>query len=297
MLGAHEYDDHTVIRAYRPHAAEVVAVIGGVRYPLQHVEAGVFAVAVPFTNLIDYRFEVKYSEDESAFVHSVADAYRFLPTLGEIDLHLFAEGRHERLWEILGAHPRSFTTPDGGPIDNVLGPEMKSTGEVMGLDAQFGTAFAKSQTAAYGSLPVKGRVFVSLANRDKRSAVFPVKRLADLGFEVLATAGTAQVLRRNGVQAQVVRKFSEGPDNCVDQILAGEISMVINTPGSTPGGGGSVRYDGYEIRAASIAAGIACITTVPGAAAAVQGIESLIGGDVQVRSLQELQGAIRGSRA
>ncbi|MFB1297842.1 1,4-alpha-glucan branching protein GlgB [Mycobacterium sp. pW049] len=113
VLGAHEYDDHTVIRAYRPHAAEVVAVIGGVRYPLQHVEAGVFAVAVPFTNLIDYRFEVKYSEDESAFVHSVADAYRFLPTLGEIDLHLFAEGRHERLWEILGAHPRSFTTPDG----------------------------------------------------------------------------------------------------------------------------------------------------------------------------------------
>ncbi|GAB3301699.1 carbamoyl-phosphate synthase large subunit [Epidermidibacterium keratini] len=190
-----------------------------------------------------------------------------------------------------------FTTPDGGPIDNVLGPEMKSTGEVMGLDAQFGTAFAKSQTAAYGSLPVKGRVFVSLANRDKRSAVFPVKRLADLGFEVLATAGTAQVLRRNGVQAQVVRKFSEGPDNCVDQILAGDVSMVINTPGGTPGGGGTVRYDGYEIRAASIAAGIACITTVPGAAAAVQGIESLIGGDVQVRSLQELQGAIRGSRA
>ncbi|ORV83567.1 1,4-alpha-glucan branching protein GlgB [Mycolicibacterium iranicum] len=113
VLGAHEYGDHTVIRAYRPHAVEVVAVIGGVAYPLQHIEAGVFAVAVPFTNLIDYRLEVRYSEDESAFVHHVADAYRFLPTLGEIDLHLFAEGRHERLWEILGAHPRSFSTPDG----------------------------------------------------------------------------------------------------------------------------------------------------------------------------------------
>ncbi|MGP4058198.1 1,4-alpha-glucan branching protein GlgB [Mycobacterium sp. 4D054] len=113
VLGAHEYDDHTVIRAFRPHAVEVVAVIGGTRYPLRHIEAGLFAVAVPFVNLIDYRFEIKYSEDESAFVHTVADAYRFLPTLGEVDLHLFSEGRHERLWEVLGAHPRSFTTPDG----------------------------------------------------------------------------------------------------------------------------------------------------------------------------------------
>lgn len=113
VLGAHEYDDHTVIRAFRPHAVEVNAVIGGARYPLQHIEGGLFAVAVPFTNLIDYRFEIRYSEDEAAFVHTVADAYRFLPTLGEIDLHLFAEGRHERLWEILGAHRRSFTTADG----------------------------------------------------------------------------------------------------------------------------------------------------------------------------------------
>lgn len=102
VLGAHEYDDHTVIRVYRPHAVTVTAVIGGVRYPLQHVEAGVFAVAVPFTALIDYRIEVDYSGDESGFVHTVADPYRFLPTLGEVDLHLFAEGRHERLWEILG---------------------------------------------------------------------------------------------------------------------------------------------------------------------------------------------------
>ncbi|VEG57043.1 glycogen branching protein [Mycolicibacterium aurum] len=113
VLGAHEYDDHTVIRAFRPHAVEVNAVIGGARYPLQHIEGGLFAVAVPFTNLIDYRFEIRYSDDEAAFVHTVADAYRFLPTLGEIDLHLFAEGRHERLWEILGAHRRSFTTADG----------------------------------------------------------------------------------------------------------------------------------------------------------------------------------------
>ena len=113
VLGAHEYDDHTVIRVYRPHAMKVNALIGGARHPLTHIEAGLFAVAVPFTDLVDYRLEISYSEDESAFVHTVADAYRFLPTLGEIDLHLFAEGRHERLWEALGAHPRSFTTPDG----------------------------------------------------------------------------------------------------------------------------------------------------------------------------------------
>jgi len=110
ILGAHEYDDHTVIRAYRPHAVEVVALVGGQRYPFQHIEGGLFAVALPMTNLVDYRLEVDYGSGDG---HTIADAYRFLPTLGEIDLHLFSEGRHERLWEILGAHPRSFTLPDG----------------------------------------------------------------------------------------------------------------------------------------------------------------------------------------
>ena len=114
VLGAHEYGDHTVIRAYRPHAVEVTAIVGGERYVFQHIEAGLFAVALPFTNLADYRLEVGYpGADGTTVTHTVADAYRFLPTLGEMDLHLFAEGRHERLWEILGAHPRSFTTPDG----------------------------------------------------------------------------------------------------------------------------------------------------------------------------------------
>ncbi|MEO6957674.1 MAG: carbamoyl-phosphate synthase large subunit, partial [Antricoccus sp.] len=187
-----------------------------------------------------------------------------------------------------------FRDSEGQNLDNVLGPEMKSTGEVMGLDAKFGTAFAKSQAAAYGSLPTSGKVFVSLANRDKRSAIFPVKRLADLGFDILATAGTAQVLRRNGVRAEVVRKFSDGPDNCVERILAGEIDMVINTPGGGAGNG-SNRRDGYEIRSAAIAASIPCITTVPGSAAAVQGIEALIAGDVGVRSLQDIQAALRRS--
>ncbi|HEX5401975.1 MAG TPA: carbamoyl-phosphate synthase large subunit [Pseudonocardiaceae bacterium] len=182
-----------------------------------------------------------------------------------------------------------FRTPEGHGVDSLLGPEMKSTGEVMGIDYSFGKAFAKSQTASYGSLPISGRVFVSVANRDKRAMVFPVKRLADLGFEVLATSGTAQVLRRNGIPCTVVRKHFEGDDNIVDQILAGDVDMVINTPYGNHG----PRVDGYEIRTAAVAKDIPCITTIQGAAAAVQGVEALIRGDVGVRSLQALQAPLR----
>ncbi len=177
-----------------------------------------------------------------------------------------------------------FRTAGGDQVDSILGPEMKSTGEVMGFDANFGTAFAKSQAAAYGSLPVKGTVFVSIANRDKRAVVFPVKRLHDLGFRVLATAGTAQVLRRNGVNAEVVGKFSDGPGNVVERILAGEVDIVFNTPWGNSG----PRLDGYEIRTAAVSAGIPCLTTVQAVAAAVQGIEELTRGDIGVRSLQDL---------
>ena len=114
ILGAHEYGDQTVIRAFRPHAEVVTALVGGERYPLQHIDSGLFAVALPFVDLIDYRLEIGYpTPDGGTFGPTVADAYRFLPTLGEVDLHLFAEGRHERLWEVLGAHPRSFSTADG----------------------------------------------------------------------------------------------------------------------------------------------------------------------------------------
>jgi carbamoyl-phosphate synthase large subunit len=186
-----------------------------------------------------------------------------------------------------------FRTVEGHGVDTVLGPEMKSTGEVMGLDTGFGTSFAKSQEAAYGSLPTEGTVFVSLANRDKRSAVFPVKRLADLGFQVMATAGTAQVLRRNGVACEVVGKVSDGPGNCVERILAGDVGIVVNTPFGTPGNSGP-RLDGYEIRTAAVTAGIPCITTVQGLAAAVQGVEALRRGDVGVHSLQEVHAALAG---
>jgi carbamoyl-phosphate synthase large subunit len=182
---------------------------------------------------------------------------------------------------------KRFVTHDGLVVDTVLGPEMRSTGEVMGIDDDFGTAFAKSQSAAYGGLPDRGTVFVSVANRDKRAMIFPVKRLVDLGFTLLATEGTAEVLRRNGVQSTVVRKHSQGPGpdgeaTIVQRILAGEVDMVVNTPS-----GRDARADGYEIRAATTSMDRPIITTVQQLGAAVQGIESARSGSVSVRSLQE----------
>ncbi|HLU45861.1 MAG TPA: carbamoyl-phosphate synthase large subunit [Natronosporangium sp.] len=181
---------------------------------------------------------------------------------------------------------KRFRTPSGQGVDSLLGPEMKSTGEVMGIDIRFGHAFAKSQAAAFGSLPVSGTVLVTVANRDKRSIIFPVKRLADLGFTIVATAGTAEVLRRYGIDCRTVSKHyeSDGSD-AVSIIRAGEVSLVINTP---QGSGASARRDGYEIRTAAVAGDIPCVTTVPGASAAVMGIEALVRGDMTVRPLQEL---------
>ncbi|WP_182526696.1 carbamoyl-phosphate synthase large subunit [Nocardioides dongkuii] len=184
-----------------------------------------------------------------------------------------------------------FRTPDGAQVDTVLGPEMKSTGEVMGLDRDFGTAFSKSQAAAFGPLPTSGKVFVSMANRDKRAMIFPVKVLADMGFEILATQGTAEVLRRNGVASTVVRKHFEGPGpdgekTTVQLIDDGEVQLIVNTPYGA-GVGSQARLDGYEIRTAAVRANVPCITTVPGLGAAVQGIEATRRGDIGVRSLQE----------
>ena len=169
-------------------------------------------------------------------------------------------------------------------VDTVLGPEMRSTGEVMGIDALFGTAYAKSQAGAYGPLPISGNVFVSVANRDKRAMIFPLKRLAHLGFTILATEGTADILRRNGVESTIVRKHFEEPDgrrDTVEYILDGDVDLIINTPF-----GVGARLDGYEIRTAAVTRGVPCITTIQGLAAAVQGIEALIAGEIDVKSLQ-----------
>ncbi len=182
---------------------------------------------------------------------------------------------------------KRFRTTDGIVVDTVLGPEMRSTGEVMGFDRDFPRAFAKSQAAAFGGLPTKGSVFVSVADRDKRSIVFPIKRLTELGFEILATQGTAGVLRRNGIPATIVRKFSsgrgaDGEPTIVDLITEGKVDMVINTPS-----GQGARADGYEIRAATTAADKPIVTTTQQLAAAVQGIEAVLAGPFDVWSLQE----------
>ncbi len=184
-----------------------------------------------------------------------------------------------------------FRTLDGTFVDTILGPEMKSTGEVMGLDATFGSAFAKAQIATYGTLPAKGSVFVSAANRDKRNMVFPVKHLADMGFRILATSGTASVLRRYGVDVVEVRKNSSGrgpngEPTVSDLINAGEIDLVFNTPHGASSGG-QPRKDGWEIRTAAVLHSVPSVTTAQGLSAAVLGIEALRANVIGVRSLQE----------
>ena len=180
-------------------------------------------------------------------------------------------------------------------VDTVLGPEMRSTGEVMGIDADFGAAFAKSQIAVYTTgLPTSGRVLVSVANRDKRSVIFPVKRLVDLGFEIVATAGTADVLRRHGIPVTLIRKHYENAagSDTIAAIRSGDIDIIVNTPF-----GVGARLDGYEIRTAAVAMGIPSITTVQGLAAAVQGIEATRSGPFTVTSLQEYAARMHEARA
>ena len=180
---------------------------------------------------------------------------------------------------------KRFRTADGTVVDTVLGPEMRSTGEVMGMDVDFPTAFAKSQAAAFGGLPTSGTAFISVADRDKRSITFPVKRLTELGFRILATEGTAAVLHRNGIESTVVRKASqgrEGGETIVDLIHAGQVDIVVNTPS-----GQGARADGYAIRTATVAVDKPIVTTVQQLAAAVQAIESLQAGPFSVRSLQD----------
>ncbi|MBW9108650.1 carbamoyl-phosphate synthase large subunit [Microbacterium trichothecenolyticum] len=180
---------------------------------------------------------------------------------------------------------KRFRTRDGQTVDSVLGPEMRSTGEVMGIDRDFPTAFAKSQDAAYGGMPQSGTVFISVADADKRAVILPAHRLKELGFDLVATEGTAEILSRNGIDVRVVGKYSEthdsGGTNIVDLINAGEIDIVVNTPS-----GGATRADGYEIRAAAVAGDKALFTTMAVLGAAVSALPVLRNG-FDVKSLQE----------
>ena len=180
-----------------------------------------------------------------------------------------------------------FRTAEGEVVDSLLGPEMRSTGEVMGIDADFATSFAKAMLGSGQGLPRSGNIFVSCANRDKRAMLFPVKRLVDLGFTVLSTSGTSDVLRRNGIASTTVRKHSQGQGEdgektIVQRILDGEVGMIVNTPS-----GQDARADGYAIRAAGTSMNAPVITTVQELAAAVQAIEAGMQGEFSVKSLQE----------
>src|SRR5690606_35676952 len=182
---------------------------------------------------------------------------------------------------------KRFRTADGEIVDSVLGPEMRSTGEVMGIDRDFPTAFAKSQAAAYGGIPTGGTVFISVADGDKRDVILPASRLQQLGFRILATEGTAEILMRNGIEVELVKKYSAtqgtGEDNIVDLITRGEVDIIANTPGSA-----SARVDGYEIRAAAVGSDKALFTTIATLGAAVSAMDKMAGG-FRVKSLQEFQ--------
>jgi carbamoyl-phosphate synthase large subunit len=182
---------------------------------------------------------------------------------------------------------KRFATKDGRYVDSLLGPEMRSTGEVMGIDVDFPTAFAKSQAAAGSALPTSGTIFISVADRDKPQVVLPVRRLEQLGYSIMATSGTAEILLRHGIHVAVVRKHSqdlavaEGP-SIVELITAGKVDVVVNTPS-----GSNARKDGYEIRAATTAADKAIFTTIAQLSAAIGSFEVVKAGPFKVKTLQE----------
>ncbi len=168
-------------------------------------------------------------------------------------------------------------------IDIVLGPEMKSTGEVMGIDASFGVAFMKSQIAAGQNLPLKGKVFISVKDSDKRAIVFVVKKLVDLGFSIVVTSGTAEVLGKAGIEVREVFKIGEGRPNIMDLVKNNEISLIINTPS----GKKKMKEDEARIRSSAVFHRIPVITTVSGARAAVNGIEAITKKGFEVHALQD----------
>jgi carbamoyl-phosphate synthase large subunit len=204
--------------------------------------------------------------------------------LADIDLHLPAHPGHVAVKEAVLPFGR-FPLADAR-----LGPEMKSTGEVMGIAADYPTAFGKAQAAAGVELPAGGTVFISVTDGDKSSATQLAASMHDLGFAVLATGGTAQAIRRMGVPVERIKKVSEGSPNVVERIDAGEVDLVINTPT-----GSGARADGYEIRRAAIGRGIPCITTMSGASAAQRAIRAKLGDEQEPIPLQELHGLRRAS--
>jgi carbamoyl-phosphate synthase large subunit len=257
------------------------------------------AVRLGVVGLINVQFAISGSSDEELYViEANPRASRTVPfvskaigvplakvacrlmlgeKLADMDLPLPAKPEHVSVKEAVlpfSRFPRA---------NALLGPEMKSTGEVMGVAADYPAAFGKAQAAAGAELPTGGTVFITVTDGDKPAATQLAASLRDLGFKIVATGGTAQAIRRMGVPVERIKKISEGSPNVVDLIESGEVDFVINTPT-----GSGARSDGYEIRRAAIARGIPCITTMSGASAAQRAIRAGRGGDGEVRSLQEL---------
>jgi carbamoyl-phosphate synthase large subunit len=268
---------------------------------LEQVEHATAAIALRLgvVGLINIQFAV-YGDEELYVIEANPRASRTVPfvskaigvplaklacrlMLGESLADVGFEGapapRHVSVKEAVlpfGRFPRS---------DALLGPEMKSTGEVMGVAADYPTAFGKAQAAAGAELPQAGAVFISVTDGDKPAATQLAASFHDMGFRVLATGGTAQAIRRMGVPVERIRKLSEGSPNVVERIESGAVDLVINTPT-----GSGARADGYEIRRAAIGRGVPCITTMSGASAAQRAIRANRSGEIGVISLQELHG-------
>jgi carbamoyl-phosphate synthase large subunit len=255
------------------------------------------ALSLGVVGLINIQFAV-FGNDELYVIEANPRASRTVPfvskaigvPLAKIACRLMLGERLADMGLPLPAHPghvavKEAVLPFGRfPLaDARLGPEMKSTGEVMGIATDYPTAFGKAQAAAGAELPSAGTVFISVTDGDKSTATQLAASLHDLGFAVLATGGTAQAIRRMGVPVERIRKLSEGSPNVVERIEAGEVDLVINTPT-----GSGARADGYEIRRAAVGRGIPCITTMSGASAAQRAIRAKLAGEDEPIPLQEL---------
>jgi carbamoyl-phosphate synthase large subunit len=275
---------------------------------LRHVEEASrsIALALGVVGLINIQFAVHGDSEELYVIEANPRASRTVPfvskaigvslaklacrlMLGErlrdMELDIPRQPRHVSVKEAVlpfGRFPRA---------DALLGPEMKSTGEVMGVASDYPTAFGKAQAAAGAGLPASGTVFISVTDGDKSAATQIAAGFHDMGFRVVATGGTATAIRRMGVPVERILKLSEGSPNVVERIDAGEVDLVINTPT-----GSGARADGYEIRRAAVGRGIPCITTMSGASAAQRAIRAGRAGETSVVSLQELHGLLSESR-
>jgi carbamoyl-phosphate synthase large subunit len=271
---------------------------------LGHVEEATRAIALALgvVGLINIQFAVHGDSEELYVIEANPRASRTVPfvskaigvSLAKVACRLLLGDRLRNMALDIPRQPRHVSVKEAvlpfgrfPRADALLGPEMKSTGEVMGVASDYPAAFGKAQAAAGAELPTSGTVFISVTDGDKSAATQLAAGFHDMGFRVVATGGTASVIRRMGVPVERILKLSEGSPNVLDRIESGEVDLVINTPT-----GSGARADGYEIRRAAVGRGIPCITTMSGASAAQRAIRAARAGESSVISLQELHGRL-----